>query len=76
MVTDRLQSYSATRKQTMPSLEHNLDRYANNSAEASCQQTRQQERQMQRFRSLGQTLRFLAVHSQVHNLIRLGHYLL
>jgi putative transposase len=38
--------------------------------------TRAQERQMRRFKSPAQVQRFLAVHSQVHNLFRLGRHLL
>ncbi len=34
------------------------------------------ERQMRGFKSCGQAQRFLAVHSQVHNLFRLGRHLL
>ena len=60
----------------MPSTVHCQDRYANNRAEASHRHTRQHERQMRRFKSPGQTQRFLSVHSQVHNLFRVGacHY--
>ncbi len=76
MITDKLRSYGAARKDVMPSVTHCQDRYANNRAEASHQQTRQQERQMRRFKSPGQAQRFLAVHSQVHNLFRLGRHLL
>lgn len=71
MVTDKLRSYGAARKEVMPSVVHCQDRYANNRAEASHQHTRQHERQMRRFKSPGQAQRFLAVHSQVHNLFRL-----
>ena len=68
MVTDKLKSYGAARKEVMPSVAHCQDRYTNNRAE--------QERQMRRFKSAGQTQRFLSVHSQVHNLFRVGRHLL
>ena len=76
MVTDKLKSYGAARKEVMPSVVHCQDRYANNRAEASHQQTRQRERQMRRFKSPGQAQCFLAIHSQVYNLFRVGRHLL
>ncbi len=74
--TDKLRSYGAARKEVMPSVMHDQDQYANNRAEGSHQHTRQQERQMRRFKSPGQAQRFLSVHSQVHNLFRVGRHLL
>lgn len=71
MVTDKLKSYGAAKRGIMPSVVHCQERSANNRAEVSHQHTRQHERQMRRFKSPGQAQRFLAVHSQVHNLFRL-----
>ena len=76
IVTDKLRSYGAARKEVMPSVMHCQDRYANNRAEASHRQTRQQERQMRGFKSPRQAQRFLFVHSQVHNLFSVGRHLL
>ncbi len=76
MITDKLKSYGAARREVMPSVAHCQKRRANNRAEASHQHTRQRERQMRRFKSPGHAQRFLAVHSQVHNLFRLGRHLL
>ena len=76
IVTDKLRSYGAARKIIVPSVVHCQDLYANNRAEASHRHTRQQERQMRRFKSPEQAQRFLSVHSQVHNLFRLGRHLL
>ena len=76
MVTDKLRSYGAARKEVMSSVVHCQDRSANNRAEASHQHTRQQENTMRRFKSPGQAQRFLAVPSQVHNLFRVGRHLL
>ncbi len=76
IVTDKLRSYGAARKVVMPLFMHDQDRYANNRAEGSYQHTRQQERQMRRFKSPGQAQRFLSVHSQVHNLFRVGRHLM
>ena len=76
IVTDKLPSYGAARKAIMSTSMHCCDRYANNRAEVSHEHTRAQERQMRRFKSPGQAQRFLAVHSQVHNLFRVGRHLL
>ena len=76
MVTDKLPSYGAARKAIMSTSMHCCDRYANNRAEVSHEHTRAQERQMRRFKSVGQAQRFLAVHSQVHNLFRVGRHLI
>jgi putative transposase len=76
IVTDKLPSYGAARKAIMSTSMHCCDRYANNRAEASHEHTRAQEQQMRRFKSPGQAQRFLAVHSQVHNLFRVGRHLL
>ncbi len=76
IVTDKLPSYGAARKDIMPTSMHCHDRYANNRAEVSHEHTRAQERQMRRFKSPGQAQRFLSVHSQVHNLFRVGRHLL
>ncbi|MCK5477711.1 MAG: IS6 family transposase, partial [Methylococcales bacterium] len=51
IVTDKLRSYGAARKEIIPSVIHCQDQYANNRAEGSHQHTRQQERQMRRFKS-------------------------
>jgi len=76
MITDKLKSYGAARRDVMPSVLHCQERRANNRAEASHQHTRQQEHQMRRFKSPGQAQRFLAIHSAVHNLFRIGRHLL
>ncbi len=76
MITDKLPSYAAAKREIMPSVIHCHDRYANNRCEGSHQHTRQHERRMRRFKSAGQAQRFLATHSQVHNLFRLGRHLI
>ncbi len=76
MITDKLKSYGAARREVMPSVLHCQERRANNRAETSHQHTRQQERQMRRFKSPGQAQRFLTIHSAVHNLFRIGRHLL
>ena len=76
IVTDKLPSYEAARKMVMSTSMHCDERYANNRAEVSHEHTRTQERKMRRFKSQGQAQRFLSVHSQVHNLFRVGRHLL
>jgi len=75
IVTDKLASYSAAKKELMPSIEHSTVQYENNgcdqyySGEAH-QPTRQQERQMRRFKSHGQVQRFLSCHGVINHLFR------
>jgi len=76
LVTDKLRSYSAARRDTMPSVVHETNRYANNRAEVSHQPTRQRARHMRRFRSPEHARRFLSVHGIIRNLFRVGRHLL
>ena len=76
MVTDKLRSYSAAKRELMPLVPHCTDQYANNRAELSHEPTRLRERQMRRFKSVGQAQRFLAVHGAIGNLFRLGRHLM
>jgi putative transposase len=76
MITDKLKSYGAARREVMSSVVHCQKRRANNRAEVSHQHTRQHERQMRRFKSPGHAQRFLAIHSAIHNLFRIGRHLL
>ena len=60
MVTDKLASYGADKREVMPSVEHRKHKRLNNRAENSHQPTRQRERQMKCFKSPGQAQRFLS----------------
>jgi len=60
IVTDKLKSYGAAKREILPSVEHRQHRYLNNRAENSHQPTRQRERHMQRFKFPGHAQRFLA----------------
>ncbi len=75
LVTDKLRSYGAAHRTTMPSVRHDTSQYANNRAEVSHQPTRQRERQMRRFKSPGQAQRFLTAHAVIQNLFRVGRHL-
>jgi putative transposase len=72
MITDKLASYGAARREVMPSVEHRKHKGLNNRAENSHQPTRQRERQLKRFKSSGQAQRFLAAHDGASNLFHLS----
>jgi putative transposase len=71
MVTDKLPSYGAAKKELMPSVEHRRHKGLNNRAENSHQPTRRRERQMKGFKSAGQAQRFLSAHDPINNLFHL-----
>jgi putative transposase len=73
IVTDKLKSYAAAKREIMPGVEHRQHKGLNNRAEWSHQPTRQQERQMRRFRSPRQAQRFLSAHAHITNLFRVRH---
>jgi putative transposase len=60
LITDKLGSYAAAKKDVLPSVEHRQHKRLNNRAENSPQPTRQRERTMRRFKSGGHAQRFLA----------------
>src|SRR4051794_36163777 len=72
MITDKLASYGAAKREIMPGVEHRQHKGLNNRAENSHQPTRRRERIMNRFKSAGQAQRFLSVHDQVANLFHLS----
>ncbi len=69
IVTDKLRSYGAAKREVLPDVEHRQSRYLNNRAENSHRPTRRRERQMQRFKSLRQAQEFLFAHSFIY-----GHF--
>src|SRR3954466_10067175 len=71
LVTDKLASYPAAKKELMPGVEHRRHEGLNNRAENSHQPTRRRERQMKRFKSPPQAQRFLSAHDQINNLFHL-----
>lgn len=60
LITDKLSSYEAAKKEVMPSGEHRRHTRLNNRAEHAHQPTRQRERTMRRFKSPGHAQRFLS----------------
>src|SRR3954447_15546678 len=71
MITDKLASYGAAKREIVPGVEHRQHKGLNNRAENSHQPTRRRERQMKRFKSAGQAQRFLSAHDQINNLFYL-----
>src|SRR3954469_448097 len=71
MVTDKLPSYGAAKKDLLPGVEHRRHKGLNNRAENSHQPTRRRERQIKRFKSPRQAQRFLSTHDQINNLFHL-----
>ena len=65
IITDKLASYGAAKREVLPSVEHRQHRYLNNRAENSHQSTRQRERRMRRFKSAGHAQRFLAAYGPI-----------
>jgi putative transposase len=59
LVTDKLKSYAAAKREIMPGVEHRQHKGLNNRAENSHQPTRRRERIMKRFKSPRQVQRFL-----------------
>ena len=60
MITDKLASYGAAKREIMPGIEHRQHKGLNNRAENSHQPTRRRERQMKQFKSAGHAQRFLS----------------
>ncbi len=71
MITDKLPSYGAAKREVMPGVEHRQHKGLNNRAENSHQPTRRRERQMKHFKSARQAQRFLSAHDQIANLFHL-----
>jgi len=65
LITDKLKSYGAAKREILPGVEHRQHRYLNNRAENSHQPTRQRERRMQRFKSPGHAQRFLSAYGPI-----------
>jgi putative transposase len=67
MVTDKLRSYGAAKRQIMPEVEHWSHKGLNNRAENSHLPFRKRERTQQGFRSIGALQQFVSVFSAVRN---------
>ena len=76
IITDRLGSYAAAKKELLPSVEHCQERWLNNRAENSHESTRERERRMRGFKSPGHAQRFLSVFGVIASFFRPGRHLL
>ena len=70
VITDKLKSYGAAKREMLPGVEHRQSRYLNNSCENSHLPTRQRERHMQRFKSAGHAQRFLSAYGPIAQYFR------
>ena len=75
LVTDKLGSYGAARRELRLSCRHEQGLRRNNRAENSHQPVRRRERKQQRFKSAGSAQRFLSMHASVHNTFNLQCHL-
>uniref|UniRef100_UPI001AAEF062 IS6 family transposase n=1 Tax=Rhizobium sp. T1473 TaxID=555321 RepID=UPI001AAEF062 len=73
IITDKLRSYGAAKRDVMPAVEHRSHKGLNNRAENSHVPLRKRERMMQGFRSVGGLQRFISVFSAVRNLFVAPH---
>ena len=67
LITDKLRSYAAAKREIMPGVEYRQHKGLNNRAENSHQPTRRRERIMKRFKSPRQAQRFLSTPDQIAN---------
>jgi putative transposase len=74
IVTDKLGSYAAAKREILPGIEHRQSRYLNNRCEVSHQPTRRRERHMRRFKSARQAQQFLSIHTPIHNHFQLRRH--
>ena len=81
MITDKLRSYAAAKREMIPGVEHRSHKGLNNWAENSHQPIRRRERIMKRFKSTRHLQRFVSIHDPIANLFHIprhdiaaGHY--
>jgi putative transposase len=74
IITDKLGSYGAARRDMGLTVEHRQHKGLNNRAENSHQPTRRRERQMKRFKSARQVQRFLSIHDPISNLFHVRRH--
>jgi putative transposase len=76
VITDKLKSYGAAKREILPGVEHRQSRYLNNRCENSHRPTRQRERRMQGFKSAGHAQRFLSAFGPIFQHFRPRRHLL
>src|SRR5262249_27597237 len=76
IITDRLKSYGAAKREILPGVEHRQSRYLNNRCENSHRPTRQRDYRMQGFKSAGHAQRFLSAYGPIAQHFRPRRHLL
>jgi putative transposase len=66
IITDKLRSYGAAKRDILPGVEHHQHKRLNNRAENSHQPTRLREKDMWRFKSAGHAQRFLSAFGPIY----------
>ncbi|MBB3454317.1 hypothetical protein FHT86_002616 [Rhizobium sp. BK313] len=74
MITDKLRSYDAAKREIMPSVEHRSHKSLNDRAENSHQPVRRRERIMKRFKSQRHLQRFVSIHDPIANLFQIPRH--
>jgi len=74
MITDKLRSYDAAKRDIMPGVEHRSHKGLNNRAENSHQPIRRRERIMKRLKSPRQLQRFVSIHDPIANLFHIPRH--
>lgn len=74
MITDKLRSCGAAKRDIMPGVEHRSHKGLNNRAENSHQPTRRRERIMKGFKSARHLQRFVSIHDPVANLFHIPRH--
>jgi transposase-like protein len=74
MITDKLQSYYAKKRESMPSVEHRSHKGLNNRVENSHQPIRRREWIMKRFKSQRHLQRFVSIHGPIANLFHIPRH--
>jgi len=74
MITDKLRSYGAAKREIMTGVEHRSHKGLNNRAENSHQPTRRRERIMKGFKSARHVQRFVSIHDPVANLFHISRH--
>src|ERR1700757_677495 len=76
IITDKLKSYGAAKREILPGVEHRQSRYLNNRCENSHRPMRQRECRMQGFKSAGHAQRFLSAYGPIAQHFRPRRHLL
>jgi putative transposase len=76
VITDKLKSYGAAKREILPGVEHRQSRYLHNRCENSHRSTRQRERRMQGSKSPGHAQRFLSAYGPISQPFRPRRHLL